>query len=291
MAYTADPLALAAQARRSYVEELLNGAQGVVQAVSDSAAQTLSRAAEPVPLHKQRDVAMELHRAAPAWLAGITRQLREAVRGSTASTSASASASRRGDLPPPSIRAANLSLVDNDTIEGEILSSRLALAMMDRASWEFTDLRSRMLSLERRDELDASDVLRPHVLARVVTSAWQAAGLTQEAWRLVQRALHDEFSHFAEEAYHDTNHWLVRQGVLPEIDLRPLIRRSRSVHGGSTSGVHELRNPGAQPQHGRGQRCRRRDAHDDARRKACRRRRSCRGRAREAESPGRAAVA
>ena len=32
--------------------------------------------------------------------------------------------------------------------------------MMDRASWEFTDLRSRMNMLERREELDANDMLR-----------------------------------------------------------------------------------------------------------------------------------
>jgi hypothetical protein len=33
--------------------------------------------------------------------------------------------------------------------------------------------------------------------------------------------LHDEFAHFAEEAYHETNRWLIQQRVLPEIDLRP----------------------------------------------------------------------
>jgi hypothetical protein len=48
--------------------------------------------------------------------------------------------------------------------------------MMDRASWEFTDLRSRMTLLEGRDELDTNDVLRPHVLARIVTASWRAAG-------------------------------------------------------------------------------------------------------------------
>ena len=47
--------------------------------------------------------------------------------------------------------------------------------MMDRASWQFTDLRSRMLVLEGRSELDPDDMLRPHVLARLVSDAWQQA--------------------------------------------------------------------------------------------------------------------
>jgi hypothetical protein len=130
-----------------------------------------------------------------------------------------------------------LSLVDNDTIESEILSSRLALAMMDRASWEFTDMRSRITMLEGREELDANDVLRPHVLARIVATAWRQAGLSHDGWRTLQAVLHDEFAHFAEEAYHETNRWLIHQRVLPEIDLRPFIRRTRNANwGGASSG-------------------------------------------------------
>jgi Protein of unknown function (DUF1631) len=228
MAQAADPTALAARARRSYVEGLLGGINGVAQGVLQGARAMLAQAAEPALQYKRRDVVMDLQKAAPAWLAGMTRLLRDAL------TSGIVTASHVGKLPLQSGRAASMTLVDNDTIEGEILGSRLALAMMDRASWEFTDLRSRMLSLERRDELDANDVLRPHVLARIVTSAWQGAGLSHDAWRQLQQILHDEFAHYAEEAYHDTNRWLVQQRVLPEVDLRPFIRRSRNQYVGLT---------------------------------------------------------
>ena len=139
--------------------------------------------------------------------------------------------------PGPGLTQAKLSLVDDDTIENEILSSRLALSMMDRASWEFTDLRSRMNTLENREEFDANDVLRPHVMARVVTSSWRAAGLSLEGWRILQPLLHDEFSHFAEESYHEINRWLIQRQVLPEVDLRPFIRRTRSAaYGGGGGG-------------------------------------------------------
>ncbi len=232
MATAADSIALAARARRSYVDWLLNGIAGVVQAVLDGSNRLLlTKSAGPPSQQQRRDLMLDLQRAAPAWLNGMTQLLQGA------STSGVVMSSRAGELPLHSLHAANLSLVDNKTIEAEILSSRLALAMMDRATWEFSDLRSRMLSLEQHEELDVNDVLRPHVLSRIVTSAWQGAGLSQESWRPLQKVLHDEFASFAEEAYHEANNWLVEQRVLPEIDLRPFIRRSRNAHPGSTFGA------------------------------------------------------
>ncbi len=224
MATAADSLALAAQARRSYVERLLSGVPGIVRAVEEGAKQLASQTAEHATQYKRRDVATDLRKAAPAWINGIVSALRSAL------VSGVASATRPEDLPRPGRTQPGMALVDDDTIETEILSSRLALAMMDRASWEFTDLRSRMSALENRDELDANDVLRPHVLARILTGAWRAASLSQDAWRTLQAVLHEEFAHFAEEAYHETNRWLIQQRVLPEIDLRPFIRRARSAY-------------------------------------------------------------
>ena len=234
MATHADSNALAALARRSYVEGLLNGLPGVVRAVDQGARTLLGQVAEHGVQMRRRELVEGLSKASGVWLQGATTMLRGAL------LSGVVSASRPSDLPPPSGRSASpgLSLVDNDTIESEILSSRLALSMMDRASWEFTDLRSRMTVLESRDELDPNDVLRPHVLARIVTSAWRSAGLGQEQWRTLQSVLHDEFSHFAEEAYHETNRLLLQRGVLPEVDLRPFIRRSLNAarSGGGSGG-------------------------------------------------------
>ncbi|MBC7955796.1 MAG: DUF1631 family protein [Cytophagales bacterium] len=233
MATAADSLALAAQARRSYVERLLSGVPTVVHAVEDGARLLSTQSAEHNLQYKRRDVATDLRKAAPAWINGIISALRGAL------VSGMVSVSRPGDLPPPGRANPGMALVDDDTIETEILSSRLALAMMDRASWEFTDLRSRMSALEKRDELDTNDVLRPHVLARIVTGTWRSSSLTQDAWRTLQSVLHEEFAHFAEEAYHETNRWLIQQRVLPEIDLRPFIRRTRNSYlpsGGGQQG-------------------------------------------------------
>jgi len=223
----ANPTALAQQARQSYVEGLLSGLPAVVQAVDQGARILVSQVAEPKVAMKRRELVPELQKAGPFWLQGMTSMLRGAR------LTGIVSATRPGDLPVPATRGdAKLSLVDDDTIEHEIISSRLALAMMDRASWEFTDLRSRMTVLEGRDELDTNDVLRPHVFARIITASWRAAGLGLETWRQLQGVLHEEFSHFSEEGYHETNRYLLERQVLPDVDLRPFIRRSRnSAHG------------------------------------------------------------
>ena len=229
----ANPTALAQQARRSYAERLLAGLPSVVLATEQGARLLASAVADPMTALKRREILPVIQQSFPLWLQGMNTLLREGLDSGTVSQT------RLGSLPVAGGRKdARLSLVDDDTIEHEILSSRLALAMMDRASWEFTDLRSRMNVLEGREELDTNDVLRPHVLARVVTTAWLAAPLSFDAWRLLQTVLHDELSLFAEEAYHETNRFLLQRNVLPEVDLRPFIRRTASstIRGNSTGG-------------------------------------------------------
>ncbi|MBC7730588.1 MAG: DUF1631 family protein [Bacteriovorax sp.] len=234
MSNPAHPSALAQQARRSYVDGLLSGLPLVVQSIDQGARILVSQVAEPGLAMRRRELVPDLQKAGTHWLQGMSSMLRGA------SQSGFMSASRLGDLPPPMGRGSKLTLVDDDTIEHEILSSKLALSMMDRASWEFTDLCSRLNVLEGREDLDPNDVLRPHVLARIVTASWRAAGLSIETWRMLQGVLHEELSHFTEESYHETNRFLIQRHVLPEVDLRPFIRRSRGSNTrgfGSTTGV------------------------------------------------------
>jgi len=224
----ANPTALAQQARRSYVERLLSGVPAVVQAVEQGAKLLAASVAEPAVALKRRELLPTLQAALPQWQRGMLTLLKAALASGTVTQT------RLGELPVAAAGGrggGKLSLVDDDTIEHEILSSRLALAMMDRASWEFTDLRSRMNMLEKRDELETNDILRPHVFARIVTQSWLAAPLSFDAWRMLQSVLHEELSLFAEEAYHEINRFLLQRQVLPEVDLRPFIRRSNT--GGS----------------------------------------------------------
>ena len=219
MGTSASPDAIASQARRLYSEELVKGLTPLVQAVIDAARTQLDKPSEHTLFQRRRDLMQGLTSGAQAWHRGIVVGLRHVLLNG-------ASASRPGDLPLPGSSRDALSLVPDDTIELEIITSRLALAIMDRASWEFSDLRSRVAHLEGRSELEPHDMLRAHVLARVAFDAWRGAGLSLESWRDMQPTLHDEFALVVEESYHEVNRWLVSQGVLPEVDLRPFIRRS-----------------------------------------------------------------
>jgi hypothetical protein len=221
MATSAQPDALVGQARRLYSEELVKGLVPLVQATLDAARTLLDKPSEHAVFQRRRELLQSLMSGAQAWHRGIVAGLRSALLSG-------GSASRPSDLPTPSGARAALSLVPDDTIELEIVTSRLALAIMDRASWEFADLRSRMAHLERRAELEPHDMVRAHVLARIVFDAWRSAGQTLESWRELQTVLHEEFALLVEEAYHETNRWLMQQGVLAEVDLRPFIRRSRT---------------------------------------------------------------
>jgi hypothetical protein len=235
MATTANSSSLVVQARRVYTDALLKGLPGLVRAIDTAARELLSRPSAGAAQFERRELAEALKAGAGGWQMGMNNAVR------VASLAGGVSAARPGDLPRPSSRAQPpLTLVDEDTIEGEILTSRLALAMSDRASWEYNDVRARMTRLEKRDELDGDDLLRAPVVARIVVKSWRGAGLTLDGWRLLQANLHEECSALIEEVYHETNRWLIEHGVLPEVDLRPLIRRTRDTGLAAPSGQGSL---------------------------------------------------
>ncbi|MES2715900.1 MAG: DUF1631 family protein [Pseudomonadota bacterium] len=218
MATAADPAQIASQARRRYVDMLLKGLPALVARVGNGARELLDKPAEYSIAQRRRDLVQALIKLSGGWHGAMSHGLRHVLQHGV-------TASQPGDLPAPGA-ASGLSLVDNDVIEREILTSRLALAIMDRAGWEFTDLRSRMAMLERRAELETHDMLRAHILARVVLDAWRSAGLSADDWREAQPLLHAEFAALADEAYHEINRWLLEHRVMADVDLRPYIRRT-----------------------------------------------------------------
>ena len=165
MAHSADRGGTAEQARRVYAEQLVKGLPAMVNSLAAAASQLLDKPCEHARFMRRRELVLELKQGAAHWHRSMVGSLRNALLQGV-------SVQRASDLPPPGSGRGALSLVDEDTIEREILTSRLALAMMDQAASEFTDLRARMASLERREELDAQDMLRAHVLARIVVDAW-----------------------------------------------------------------------------------------------------------------------
>ena len=216
--------ALATHARRVYLDALIRGLAAVGQALQHTASNLLLQPTEYAVTVARRDAVQSWNQYGNRWLTALTSGLRHAAVYGAAEPERPGAATK--DSP-----SGKMSLVDDDTIEREIIGSRLALAMMDQATWEFSDLRTRMQMLEQHDDLAPLDLLRANVLARVVQEAWTRSRLDASVWRLLQNEILDEFALLLGEAYHEVNRWLIAQNVLPEVDLRPFIRRTRDVAG------------------------------------------------------------
>ena len=159
----------------------------------------------------------------------------------------------------PLVRAARLGshldtgkfeLMGNEVMENKILASRLALRLLDVASWELNDLRLRIQKLDGIPELYKDDVLRPEVLAQHLVEQWTSAGFSRELWMIVQDIVLGRMAQPLAEAYHATNEFLVRQGVMAEIDLRPLVKRTPSAVNagqGGRSGASETGSGNIEP--------------------------------------------
>ena len=227
-----DHTQLASQARQLYTDGLIRALPTLLGQVGMQARDLLDKPAEYLTAQRRRDLMQGLLKQSKGWHRAMVAGLQHVLKHGGASLQAS---------EQPALFGNPMSLVDNDTIEREILTSRLALAMMDRAGWEFTDLRARVAMLEHRGELDTHDMLRGHVLARVVLDAWRSSGMTATDWREAQTILHAQFAALAEEAYHETNRWLIENRVMPDVDLRPYIRRSSEPGQASVGGAGNSR--------------------------------------------------
>ncbi|MDM4766747.1 DUF1631 family protein [Pelomonas sp. SE-A7] len=214
--------ALVAHARRVYLEALLRGVPALVHSLSEAGRQLLLMAAEYPVQMARKDAVGAWIKLGPLWQSTFMQSIRQA-----------AAAGGTFEIHAETGEPSRLTLVEDRIIEREITSSRLALAIMDRASWEFTDLRTRINTLEQHEELPSHDLLRAPVLAGLVLHTWQNSGLGPSEWQMFQGVLHDEFAHLVSEAYHEVNHWLVERKVMPEVDLRPFIKRSPQARQGA----------------------------------------------------------
>lgn len=208
------------QARLYFAEIFIRDLQPLLEVATESAHLLNERPAERAVAQQRRDLLQDITQRGAGWPEQLSEHIKErlALKDAASSQSSALITSMTGGK--------SLSLVDDDTIQREILVSRLSLALMDRCSWEFNDLRARLMKLNRQPDLPDEDLFRAQVLARVILRSWLAAGLGLETWRGLEEPMHKAFARHAEEAYHETNRWLVEHGVMPEVDLRPFIRRS-----------------------------------------------------------------
>ncbi len=234
---------LAQQARQAYLDALLRDGPGALQAVLDSGRALAAQTPDPALHSKRRDAVTDLARKLAIWDDALRKHLRDTGSSRIPATGSGALRSVGGKNA-----ALDLALVDDATIENGILGSRLAQTINDRTSWQFSDLRARLSSLEKFEDLPPHDMLAAQTLADAALKSWLEVGLDADTWRTLQNGIHDEFALLAEAAYHDANRWLLDRGVCPDIDLRPFIRLSRSsrdIPAGSAVGAPGTAGPGA----------------------------------------------
>jgi len=220
------PRDLARLARSTYLEGLRQNAGALVAACAEGARLLASQSAEMALYGRRRDLVMDWAGHEAAWLETLLGHVNAAhdalFHGLTPETH------------PDRLKQATqqFSLVDDSVVELDMIASRLAQVIADKAGWQYTDLCSRLNGLDPTGERPGDalgDVLRPSVLARWVLDSWMASGFSVEHWKTLQTVLHDEVAAVAEEAYHEANRILLEHGVATDIDLRPFIRRTQDV--------------------------------------------------------------
>ncbi len=175
------PLYWPAGAAASTPRQLVKASAGAGQThLRESAARAARQAVRARALQRRRDLVQELQQGRAAWHRGIVaacaRCCCPACRRSRPARSAAA---RRSG-------AADAGRRRHDRARDR--HSRLALAIMDRASWEFADLRSRIAHLEGRERArPARHAARPRAGAHRRRRLARAPGCTLRGWRELQR--------------------------------------------------------------------------------------------------------
>jgi Protein of unknown function (DUF1631) len=212
---------LARRARELFLTKAVDIMGESAQAVRQRLNALLDESSNARQSQDRRDAWLQYQKCESSWVNATAVAWKKATTPPTASV--------RMDL-----NALTFELMGDDVVENKILASRLALRILDKATWELNDLMLRIRKLENTEDIDKQDVLRPEACAQLVVDAWMGSGLTHDAWLSVQEVMHKSFADRMVEAYHDVNAYLVDNGVMAEIDLRPLVRRTPGANTGST---------------------------------------------------------
>ena len=203
-----------------FAELLAEAGPRLLAAVLEAARLLLDKPAERSVAQQRRDTLQALMAHGEEWIDRQGEMLRDAAVSDRPTTSTGALvASMQGHTQ-------KLMLVDDETVQKEIFISRLSQAIVDVAVWELNDLTTRVAALEGLNELADHDLFRPQQLSKIIVRSFIDSDFGADAWAGIEATVKVEIAAFATEAYHEANRFLIERGVLPEVNLRTLIRRS-----------------------------------------------------------------
>jgi len=138
-------------------------------------------------------------------------------------------------------------LVSTDVVENKITASRLVLGVLEKVSAELNDLRVRIKLLERLEELEARDILQPEVLLLAIVEQWAETGMPREAWSMVNDLALKLLTERLTQAYANANAFLIKQGVLPTIELKDRVKRIPAAASRGSPAAASSQVPGERP--------------------------------------------
>lgn len=165
-ARSASSLQLARETRERFVSATEGAILPLARAIKDRLTAMASEAGTARSMQENRDDFVAFQGQATQWVTLSQTGWRKALAASSGGASSMPSALR-------------LELIGDEVVESNILSSRLAQLIHDKASFELSDLRLRIQHLEGTTELDAKDVLKPETLAKLLVEQWLAVGLSR----------------------------------------------------------------------------------------------------------------
>ena len=203
-----------------FAEQLAEAGPRLLAAVLEAARLLLDKPAERSVAQQRRDTLQALMSHGEEWIERQGEMLRDACVADRPTTGTGALvASMQGHTQ-------KLMLVDDETVQKEIFISRLSQGIVDLAVWELNDLTTRIAALEGLEELPEHDLFRPHQLSKIIIRSFIDSDFGTDAWAGIESSVKVEIGALVTEAYHEANRFLIEKGVLPEVNLRTLIRRS-----------------------------------------------------------------
>ena len=211
---------LARQVRERFVAEAARVLPEVGNAVHQQLTALLDQPTNVREMQDRRDAWTLYQKQRNVWLDSTARAWQKALQPAPAGA-----ASGR-----PSAAEPRFELMGNEVMENKILSSRLALAVMEKVAGQFDDLRVRIEHLEGA-ELAGPDVLRPEVLAEHVVEQWTAASLPRSALQTLSDVIQRELAGQLQKVYQSINELLIARGVMPKIDFHDRVKRTPVSEG------------------------------------------------------------
>ncbi len=209
---------LARSTRERFVAEVDEAVLGMVATIQGRLAALADQPGNARDQQARRDNLLGFVQLRDTWIQAVRKAWRKAL------ASPGLAALRREDQ-----RGKGLELVGDDEVENGILVSRLGLVITERVSWEFKDLRLRIMSLEGNRELAERDVLKTETFIAILVQQWMESGLSRPGWTAVQDSIAPLLGDRMLAAYQHANEALIRAGVMPVIEPKVRVQRASAL--------------------------------------------------------------